>query len=70
MIAKRLINVIIVISRIHYTTSKIYIHEGHKDYKYEYCGKSYSLAHNLDRHIHTIHEESLKNFYNKPQNPA
>ena len=42
-------------------------HKAHKDYKCEYCGKSYSLAHNLDRHIHTIHEESLKNFYNKPQ---
>ena len=32
------------------------IREGHKDYKCESCGKSFSEAVKLKRHIHTVHE--------------
>ena len=31
-------------------------HGGHKDYKCECCGKSFSEAKSLKKHIHTIHE--------------
>ena len=32
------------------------IHEGSKDYKCESCGKSFSGAPYLKKHIHTVHE--------------
>ena len=32
------------------------IHEVHKDYKCESCGRSFSQAGVLKRHIHTVHE--------------
>ena len=32
------------------------IHEGHKDYKCESCGKSLSGAGTLRKHIYTVHE--------------
>ena len=35
------------------------IHEGHKDYKCESCGKSFSHANQLMRHIHGIHEDLI-----------
>ena len=32
------------------------VHEGHKDYKCESCGKSFAEAGSLRKHIHRIHE--------------
>ena len=32
------------------------VHEGHKDYKCESCGKSFSQTSALKNHIYTIHE--------------
>ena len=32
------------------------IHNGHKDYKCESCGRSFSQANYLKMHIHTVHE--------------
>ena len=34
------------------------VHGGHKDYKCESCGKSFSEAWILKRHSHTVHEGS------------
>ena len=34
----------------------VFLHEGHKDYKCTFCGKSFSYAHHLKRHTRTIHE--------------
>ena len=31
------------------------IHEGHKDHKWESCGKSFSIGGSLKKHIHTVH---------------
>ena len=32
------------------------IHEDHKDYKCESCGKSFSEAGHLEKHIHPVHK--------------
>ena len=32
------------------------VHEGHKDYKCESCGKSFTGAQSLKEHINTVHE--------------
>ena len=32
------------------------VHEGHRDYKCESCGKSFSETGSLKNHIHTVHE--------------
>ena len=32
------------------------VDEGHKDYKCESCGESFTSAKDLKRHIHTVHE--------------
>ena len=39
-------------------------HEGHKDYKCEYCGKSFSEARTLKKqYIHIIHEDRIDHKY-------
>ena len=37
------------------------IREGHKDYKCESCGKSFSEAGNLRKHILKVHEGNIEN---------
>ena len=32
------------------------MHEGHKEYKCEFCGKSFSHSEHVKSHIHTIHK--------------
>ena len=32
------------------------VHDGCKDYKCEFCGKLFTTAGHLKKHIHTIHE--------------
>ena len=39
-----------------YKGTKLIIHEGHKDHKCESCGKSFTRAQHLKKHIHTVHE--------------
>ena len=33
------------------------VHEGHKDYKCESCGNSFSQKEHLKKHIHTVHKD-------------
>ena len=44
------------INWILWSTKTTYDHDGHKDYKCESCGKSFSQAIYLKKHIHTVHE--------------
>ena len=36
------------------------VHEGHKDFKCNFCGKSFTEGHNLNKHIEHVHEETSK----------
>ena len=37
------------------------VHEGHRDHKCKFCGKSFLRADNLKSHIHKVHEgENIK----------
>ena len=40
------------------------VHKGNKDHKCESCGKSFSVAPNLKKHMHIVHEQGRRNdFY-------
>ena len=54
---------ICLLQRNHWTSTKKTVQEGHKDYKCDTCGKSYSQAHNLRNHIRIVHDHERHKDY-------